>query len=1566
MLGREIKIVMTLDDKDVSIKTVKVGEELSQMQRHIERTAQATTRLEERFTGLGQKFRDITLAISVARFAFRDIQDIFLALPNAVIKSSSEIERMTTLMAGLSKAITRDAKFEDAAKSVKFVFDMAQRTPFAVGALADSFVKLKVGGIDPTNGSLQALADSVARFGGNSESLKRASIAIQQMSGKGVVSMEELRQQLGEAIPDAMESMAIGAGLSMQELAKHVAKGEVAASKAIANMLTVMRMTNAGASAEMMQTWSGMTEQLSTKWELFKKDIGDDGFFKQVKGQLQQLLEAFDSGASRTLAQDLGSSLSGITTGLTEAVRLAMQFSDYIKLAAAAYLGMKGVSWAKGLTDSMQQRFMNPQERETRAMQLRDSMMEGRFGVGRFMTEDRRGEASALLKQAEENERLIALAQNRATKELDIERDAKVKEVQLNRQYALENLRTKNQELQQATAAVTKAEADRIAAIKSARTNSAATLDQLRDSAKSDAEDWKRKLAVAVEGERTITAARVKERSQLAARLAAIESSAPDSGRGAAQAARSAAIVRAQVVELDRLIASERQGVQVTREIADAYQRKATVLASATTQQEAARLAAEHANDISNKGIALARQQEQAAKTAANAARDHARDVLRNNAAIIESIGVGNQAAQAHQSEVAALTKSNEALRDKATQLARVTPAMRMLSGAIAGMQTMFNAFGGWVTVAAAALAWLGTKLWEFVNRFKEAEEIRKRIMSGAAPSNDDLEKEEAAIKGLEERLNAKVRMRNSGVGNDDAKRNFSPEKLAQLDQEINELTSQINKARQSVIEGRKLQITQEANDTIGQLTREGEREVAQIRANMNKRLAAIKEENERANRENPKGREKNDKTASTQQREAMVSAATAEAAYWDQATAKAKNAYDKALNGGSRRAQQIARDTYNAMADRQRNAQELLKSVQETGSWDKFTGGKDNGRMNSLKQVNPLERAFNEAEIGFQKQRLQLNVLKEDAKSLEDYKRQAMTDVIEKIMNGGFDYTTKGEDKKSDVQHYVGGMEQRKKLMTDFLAFMQQGKGTVDQFIASRKELTDQERKWIETIILRNAEQRTDAETSKALSAANAQAAAAQADLTSAMDDYNAASNRLTGVDKMEVQFARLAAKLKLTAEQMANLKKEQTEALRDTALAGVFRYGQGAFDLEEKNKFSASKLNGTRQDEYKAEFDYRMALVQREYDAQMAAADKYAKGSEKYEEAVTAAKRRYAAERTQVELEYQDKARTQLARLAQEWGDTTEQINQSTGNWANSTLDYITGALSGVKGKFRDFAASIMRDIGKIALKDLIGKQIVGAFDGLGSKLLNTFSSRGNGSNAAAQGAAQAATATAANAAAAAITSMASATNSYTTGSLGQMIAQAATWLGIDAGKMTTAQLAEIAQMSLTMWIATTQMTLEFAFVPTLAATVVALQALAAAAATAAAAQSGSAASSFFANGGIMTSAGSLPLKMYANGGVANTPQVAVFGEGRTPEAYVPLPDGRSIPVTMRGNIENSGQGGQNISISIVVNNDGSEQTGASGDDESKWKQMAQRVKGVVREELATQKRQGGMLWK
>lgn len=109
-------------------------------------------------------------------------------------------------------------------------------------------------------------------------------------------------------------------------------------------------------------------------------------------------------------------------------------------------------------------------------------------------------------------------------------------------------------------------------------------------------------------------------------------------------------------------------------------------------------------------------------------------------------------------------------------------------------------------------------------------------------------------------------------------------------------------------------------------------------------------------------------------------------------------------------------------------------------------------------------------------------------------------------------------------------------------------------------------------------------------------------------------------------------------------------------------------------------------------------------------------------------------------------------------------------------------------------------------------------------------------------------------------------------------------------------------------------------------------------------------------FATGGIMTDWGPVPLKKYASGGIATSPQLAVFGEGRMPEAYVPLPDGRRIPVA----IQNGGAGG-NVSVNVNVDASGSQVSGSP----SHGEQLGRAIANAVQLEIVKQKRPGGLLY-
>jgi hypothetical protein len=95
-------------------------------------------------------------------------------------------------------------------------------------------------------------------------------------------------------------------------------------------------------------------------------------------------------------------------------------------------------------------------------------------------------------------------------------------------------------------------------------------------------------------------------------------------------------------------------------------------------------------------------------------------------------------------------------------------------------------------------------------------------------------------------------------------------------------------------------------------------------------------------------------------------------------------------------------------------------------------------------------------------------------------------------------------------------------------------------------------------------------------------------------------------------------------------------------------------------------------------------------------------------------------------------------------------------------------------------------------------------------------------------------------------------------------------------------------------------------------------------------------------------------MPLKRYGVGGIANSPQLAIYGEGRMPEAYVPLPDGRRIPVAM--------QGGSIGTTNVIVNVDASG-TSIQGN-APRGDQLGKALSAAVQVELVKQRRPGGLL--
>jgi tape measure domain-containing protein len=236
---------------------------------------------------------------------------------------------------------------KDAADSVAYLRKKATEAPFSIRELTSTFVKLKASGIDPTNGSLQALTDGIAAFGGSDEQLHRVTLGITQMSGKSVIQMEEMRQQLGESMPTAMRLMARSMGVSVSELIGAISTGRVESKTALEGFFQELERAYGGDAQRMMSTFSGQVTQMTANFQNLATQGGLAEFFENLKGYLQQFNDFLKSSDAKNAADEFGKALSSVAAFASRTAKMLYEMRDTIKLAIEAFLGFAAI---RGIT----------------------------------------------------------------------------------------------------------------------------------------------------------------------------------------------------------------------------------------------------------------------------------------------------------------------------------------------------------------------------------------------------------------------------------------------------------------------------------------------------------------------------------------------------------------------------------------------------------------------------------------------------------------------------------------------------------------------------------------------------------------------------------------------------------------------------------------------------------------------------------------------------------------------------------------------------------------------------------------------------------------------------------------------------------------------------------------------------------------------------------------------------------------------------------------------------------------------------------------------------------------
>lgn len=271
------------------------------------------------------KMRDYTIVFGGVHRAITLATDAIVALPRSIIENNASLEKNKVLLAGLEKGVSSYAEAQQKASGeMKEVLSISKGMPYSIDAILDSYTKLRVGGVQNTTEAIESLLNTAAKLSATSEQLKHASVAIQQMAGKGVISMEELRGQLGEAIPDAMNIMSRAVGMDMSTMVKVISTGSLESKSALARFFDEMKKENDGAAYAMSTTWIGIMANISKSWEMLVTNNSDGSvMFSNLKGQMNEINNLLKSNEAKRFIQDVDSALSTAISGVSDLAKFA-------------------------------------------------------------------------------------------------------------------------------------------------------------------------------------------------------------------------------------------------------------------------------------------------------------------------------------------------------------------------------------------------------------------------------------------------------------------------------------------------------------------------------------------------------------------------------------------------------------------------------------------------------------------------------------------------------------------------------------------------------------------------------------------------------------------------------------------------------------------------------------------------------------------------------------------------------------------------------------------------------------------------------------------------------------------------------------------------------------------------------------------------------------------------------------------------------------------------------------------------------------------------------------------
>jgi len=196
----------------------------------------------------------------------------------------------------------------------------------------------------------RGLTEAQAVFGATAEDTKLIMLAVEQIFGKGTLSAEELKRQLGERIPAAFELMEKvlrreGALKATESLADAMKKGAISSQAIIPFVKELSKIVSSGI-APALKRADTQLNRLNNKFVLLKKTVGEAGFMDALAESFKSLAETLDNEAVLQAAKSLGEGLASAVKTAIPAIEFLLQNLDLVAKAFAVVFGTLAISAA--------------------------------------------------------------------------------------------------------------------------------------------------------------------------------------------------------------------------------------------------------------------------------------------------------------------------------------------------------------------------------------------------------------------------------------------------------------------------------------------------------------------------------------------------------------------------------------------------------------------------------------------------------------------------------------------------------------------------------------------------------------------------------------------------------------------------------------------------------------------------------------------------------------------------------------------------------------------------------------------------------------------------------------------------------------------------------------------------------------------------------------------------------------------------------------------------------------------------------------------------------------------